>query len=140
MLRWKRQGELRVSWAPWFKVLLLGDVRQTLYQFMEADGRYLSLADAVLCDSSPWPWVRLPLHTSRRCSGAITSFINRCMLGANVMKLPPSTPPGPPVEYVVGHGGHCASYVAEKVCIGLRVSRVSARCAWIAFGAGRRMR
>ena len=120
-------------------MLLLGDVRQTLYHFMEADERYLSLANDVLCESSPWRWVRLPLHTSRRCSGSITRFINRCMLGADVMKVPPSTPLGPPVEYLVGdqYGRNTAMYVAQQVSIGLIVFFPRARCA---FGAGRRMR
>jgi hypothetical protein len=71
-------------------VLLLGDQRQTLYQFKEADARYLCLGDALLQGCSPRPWLRRPLHTSHRCSGSITRFINECMLGACIMKVRPA--------------------------------------------------
>jgi hypothetical protein len=84
--------------------VVLGDARQTLYEFKGADARYLTLADAL------WPcnphlrsptFQRCTLRTSYRLTKPMASFVNHVLLGKddnNKMML--ANRDGPPVTYL----------------------------------------
>lgn len=56
--------------------LILGDVKQALYQFMGSDSRYLSHFDVVMCCQ---PFTRLNLYTSYRVTNQIAQFVNEIL-------------------------------------------------------------
>ena len=70
------------------QILILGDRYQGIYQFKDADARYLTLADALwsntLEGSGIQPRIFLPatLSTSYRVTRQIAAFVNTCMLDA----------------------------------------------------------
>lgn len=73
--------------------IILGDRYQGIYQFKDADARYLTLADALwttttLEGSGIQPRVFLPatLSTSYRVTRQIAAFVNTCMLDAERIK------------------------------------------------------
>ena len=91
ILRIARDNERGIpSW------LLLGDCLQSIYQFHQADPRYLTMADK--CLPSTREWIRCNLTTSYRCTKPMCEFVNLC-LHRNWMS---SSIPGPPVTYVYG--------------------------------------
>jgi ATP-dependent exoDNAse (exonuclease V) beta subunit len=49
-----------------FSLLLLGDERQSIYEFKHADSRYLTLSAKVFKTVNPKPWKELSLRTSFR--------------------------------------------------------------------------
>lgn len=63
------------------RLVALGDERQAIYNFMGADGRYLSLAPSILATLSPYPWTHLPLSKSFRLSHETSAFVNKVFLG-----------------------------------------------------------
>jgi hypothetical protein len=64
------------------RLLLLGDVRQAIYDFMGADSRYLTLADKIYTGRE---FVRLSLSVSYRLTPPMCDFMNKCVLGKQVM-------------------------------------------------------
>ena len=61
------------------KLLFLGDVRQCIYKFKQADERFLFLANEIFTDA-PQNWERLKLSESFRCTKQIARFVNKCLL------------------------------------------------------------
>jgi len=49
-----------------FSLLLLGDERQSIYEFKQADSRYLTLCKKVFKAVNSKPWKELNLRTSFR--------------------------------------------------------------------------
>ena len=89
------------------QMLLLGDKDQLLYDFKEADARYLTLADRVW-NLDPQHVTRAPLHTSFRVTRPIAWFLNHMMLGRPHLV---STKEGPRVQWFKGNPFTAAPYL-----------------------------
>jgi len=73
-------------------LVFMGDYKQCIYKFMQADERYLTMADTIfgpsimdntyLVDSGVKndKWVRLKLSQTFRCTKPMVDFVNHCML------------------------------------------------------------
>jgi hypothetical protein len=88
------------------QLLILGDKYQSIYGFIGADSRFLTLGHEL------WdrPFVPATLSTSYRVTHEIASFVNDVMLGQDRIK---ATRSGPVVEYV-----YCDPYKsARKLCM-----------------------
>ena len=78
---------------------ILGDSRQSIYDFNGADSRYISFADQLL-NLNSFSWKRLPLTVSFRMTKPIVEFVNKCMLGnGNII----SNKNGNKVKYIIGN-------------------------------------
>lgn len=63
------------------RIVVLGDERQSIYQFRSADPRYLTLAPELFAPISPYPFAKVTLGESFRLSNETTQFINDAFLG-----------------------------------------------------------
>ncbi|KAI0551998.1 P-loop containing nucleoside triphosphate hydrolase protein [Xylaria curta] len=63
------------------RIVVLGDERQSIYQFRGADQRYLTLAPEILAPISPYPFAKVTLGESFRLSNETTQFLNDAFLG-----------------------------------------------------------
>lgn len=83
-----------------FQILVLGDSKQSLYEFKGADSRYLSMAD-ILWASNPFlkccEFERTSLRTSYRITNPMAEFVNQVMLGETRMEADRD---GCPVVYI----------------------------------------
>jgi len=83
-----------------FQILVLGDSKQSLYEFKGADSRYLSMADK-LWEKNPFlkssEFERTTLRTSYRITNPMAEFVNNVMLGEDRME---SSREGCPVVYI----------------------------------------
>lgn len=61
------------------KLCVLGDRYQSIYEFNEADERFIIYADR-LFNFNSLPWIALPLAHSFRITHEMSEFINNCML------------------------------------------------------------
>ncbi|KAL7807276.1 P-loop containing nucleoside triphosphate hydrolase protein [Trichoderma gracile] len=64
------------------RLVVLGDERQSIFQFLGADYRYLTAAPELLGPLSPWHFVELPLDQSFRLSKETVQLINGAFLGS----------------------------------------------------------
>jgi len=64
------------------KLCLLGDKYQSIYEFNNADERYLIYADQLFVFNDLY-WDKCNLTTSFRITNTMSDFINKCMLGYN---------------------------------------------------------
>lgn len=64
------------------QLCILGDVKQSIYSFNEADSRYIQLADKIFLLNS-YPWIKCNLSTSFRITKEMSLFINNCLLNEN---------------------------------------------------------
>ena len=128
---WRSRGVEIDAATPRPSMLVLGDSRQSIYQFRDADCRFLTMADRGLynlppprgdegkgeeigCASTGVPsWRTHTLRTSFRATPSIASFVNDAMLGfpciAANSRSDLSNPAGPPVTYLVGNAFNVAS-------------------------------
>jgi superfamily I DNA/RNA helicase len=60
------------------KICLLGDVHQSIYQFNNADGRYLVYSDKLFKLNS-FEWKKLNLSYSFRITNEMAKFVNNCV-------------------------------------------------------------
>ncbi|KAI0447558.1 P-loop containing nucleoside triphosphate hydrolase protein [Xylaria telfairii] len=63
------------------RIVVLGDERQSIYQFRGADQRYLTLAPELLASISPYPFAKVTLGESFRLSNETAQFLNDAFLG-----------------------------------------------------------
>lgn len=64
------------------RLAILGDKKQSIYDFLKADSRFLSLAPKVFGHLNPYPWRNnLKLSMSYRMTNQNAKFINECYLG-----------------------------------------------------------
>ncbi|CAL3970714.1 unnamed protein product [Diplocarpon coronariae] len=63
------------------RLVVLGDEKQTIYNFMGADDRFLTQAPSILATLSPYSWTQLPLSKSFRLSHEMSAFVNQVFLG-----------------------------------------------------------
>ena len=70
------------------QLLILGDARQSLYEFKGSDSRFLSLGDKIW-GNFPFlkgsQFIHCTLKMSYRITDHISSFVNKTMLGENLM-------------------------------------------------------
>ncbi|KAH7188877.1 P-loop containing nucleoside triphosphate hydrolase protein [Fusarium flagelliforme] len=63
------------------RIVVLGDERQSLYRFRNADSRYLTMAPQLLGPTSPYPFTEVQLGKSFRLPMPTVQFINHAWLG-----------------------------------------------------------
>ncbi len=78
------------------KLLLLGDSKQSLYEYKGSDSRFLTLADKLWASESN-KFKRLELTQSFRCPISVINLLNKCMIGNDRLI---SKKPGPNVSYI----------------------------------------
>lgn len=78
------------------QLVIMGDVRQAIYEFKGSDYRFLSECDAVFGRS----FVHLPLSRSYRLTDMISAFVNQVMIGKGVIHTEKL---GEPVKYYIGN-------------------------------------
>ena len=64
------------------RICILGDEHQSIYDFNEADSRYITFADQIFTFTGD-PWCRINLSESFRLTRQVASFVNKCMLKQN---------------------------------------------------------
>jgi len=79
------------------KLIVLGDVFQSIYDFNKADQRYISFADKLFNNSSR-PFMNINLSQSFRVTHQVAEFINNCLLKNNRIN---STKQGGKPKYLV---------------------------------------
>lgn len=62
-----------------YNLCILGDKNQSIYEFMGADNRYLTMADKVFNINNK-NWIKLKLSISYRMTKEISEFMNKCIL------------------------------------------------------------
>lgn len=62
------------------RLVVLGDERQSIYQFQGSDQRYLTLAPETLAHITPYPFAKLSLSESFRLSQETVQFVNHTYL------------------------------------------------------------
>ena len=92
--------KLMADMCPQARLLVIGNERQCVYRFRQADARFLRLADR-LYTASPHAWRRLGLRLSYRITPSIAWFVNRRMLGFDYMEAA-VTSARPKVTYITG--------------------------------------
>ena len=65
-----------------YNMCILGDKNQSIYEFMGADNRYLTMVDKVFNFDNK-KWIKLKLSTSYRMTKQIAEFMNNCILNEN---------------------------------------------------------
>lgn len=83
--------------AAAMRIVVMGDVRQSIYQFNGTDSRYLEYADIFFAVNS-FPWKRMHLTTSYRMTPPMATFLNDDCL--QCARLAPGKAAGPPVQYI----------------------------------------
>jgi hypothetical protein len=78
-----------------FKLCLFGDKKQAIFDFNQADSRFLTLGDKIFKQDN---WIKLNLSTSFRITKPMSDFLNRCVLGKDRVL---SNKQGSKVEYIV---------------------------------------
>jgi len=97
------------------QLLILGDVRQSLYEFKGSDSRFLSLGDQVW---SNFPFLKdkrfihCTLKMSYRITNQISSFVNKTMLGEELML---SCKSGEPIVYYRGNPQNTGNYIVHNI-------------------------
>jgi len=96
-------------------LMLLGDEKQSIYEFKGADSRFLTMAEKCWSDFpllSSGLFVYCTLHTSYRITNEMSLFINEGMLGQQRIK---ACKPGPKVTYVKRKSFQIPRYVQAKI-------------------------
>jgi len=106
----KLLGDNTVAVEP--QLLVIGDNRQCIYDFQNADERHLTLAHRGVFHSQR-VWKQLHLATSYRLTGNMATFINEVVLGHKRIKA--RKPPGEPVVYLRGSPFTMAIRLAEQL-------------------------
>lgn len=86
---------------PELRIIIMGDRFQSIYSYMGADSRFLTLADKIY-KTVDGPWSSVKLSTTFRCSPSICSFINEGLLGYDRMIPTDKNKISSPVRYIHG--------------------------------------
>ena len=79
------------------KYAVIGDERQNIYKFKDADARFLTFADTLFPSSIPWKTLRL--SESYRITPGMADYVNKCLLNENYIKS--AKPEGSKVRYMI---------------------------------------
>ena len=82
------------------QLLVLGDHRQCIYGFLDADDRFLTAADRAFKSFNDKLWIRKELKITHRLTGNVAGFMNYNVLGQKVFNI--TKPPGPKVKLFEG--------------------------------------
>ena len=91
------------------QIVIMGDRKQSIYQFNKADSRFLSMSELIFKSSIHWETAFL--STSYRITINMANFINRCCNGALPIK---AIKPGPLPRYIIFNGFNNRSYYEIK--------------------------
>lgn len=80
------------------RIVVLGDMNQSIYGFKGADYRYLTEAPNLFGRFTNDPWVKLDIHESFRVTESIARFVNQQLINSNRIY---SAKQGTSVKYVV---------------------------------------
>ena len=106
------------------RMLVLGDERQTIFQFMDADARYLTrCADVFAGVASALPWRTLTLSTTYRLTGCMVEFFNRCVLRRPHVRTP--RPPGQKVRLYTGNTFDIVETLGPQLLAALRTGALT---------------
>ena len=94
-------------------LLVLGDDKQNIFQFKDADSRHLTLCQEVFKNVNDRPWRKLQLETSFRLSGNMGTFLNKNVLGYPLFKT--TKAPGSKVQYFRGNPFKVVDKVADEL-------------------------
>lgn len=67
------------------KICIFGDKKQSIYDFNNADSRYIELADKIFILNN-LEWVKCNLSISFRITNTMADFVNKCILRENRLK------------------------------------------------------
>ena len=98
-----------LSLLPNPQIIVMGDRKQSIYQFNKADYRFLTMSHAIY--PSEISWTNGELSTSYRITTSMANFINRTCKGALPIK---STKPGPLPRYIICSGFSTRPYYELK--------------------------
>jgi len=79
------------------KLCIIGDQKQSIFQFNNADNRYIRYAEQIF-NFNKLPWKRISLTTSFRITHAMANFINKCVLNEKKLQAAKS---GSLVNYLI---------------------------------------
>lgn len=88
------------------KICILGDRYQSIYQFNDADPRFIIYADQIF-NYNRFEWVRKNLSTSYRLTNKMADFLNHCVLGIDRIK---TVKEGKDVSYI------CTNLYSDQIC------------------------
>ena len=91
------------------QIVVMGDRKQSIYQFNKADNRFLTMSEQIY--PSKLPWTNAALSTSYRITTNMANFINRCCNGALPIKAKKT---GPLPRYIIFNGFTSRSYYELK--------------------------
>lgn len=93
------------------KFCVIGDTRQSIYQFKDADSRFLTYADKLYHPTIQTPptmqWTECFLTTSFRITKNMSKFINKCVFNKKIIR---ATKEGPKVKYII-----CESFDPKNI-------------------------
>ena len=104
------------------QILILGDKYQGLYEFKGADTRFLTLGHQIWSTASPLPFKQMNLTTSYRVTRQIADFVNKVMLGPDVVSSSESSSVLGESSSVLGERIHAVkdgpkvSYIRRSTC------------------------
>lgn len=98
------------------KICMLGDKNQSIFDFNQADNRFLTNADK-LFNFNNFDWVSVRLSTSYRITNNMSSFVNNNMLCSNRLKAHKTS--ALPVRYIIldVYKHHAIIYKQIMACI-----------------------
>ena len=105
---------LRDSGSP-IQLLILGDARQSLYEFKGSDSRFLTIGQRVWDDFELLKdnrFIHTTLKMSYRITDQISTFVNKTMLGEDLML---SCKCGEPVVYYRGTPKNTGKYIVHNI-------------------------
>jgi len=91
------------------QIIVMGDRKQSIYQFNKADSRFLSMAENIF--KSNIEWKNATLTTSYRITKNMANFINKCCNGALPIK---AAKDGPLPRYIIYNGFNNRSFYEIK--------------------------
>jgi hypothetical protein len=97
------------------QLLILGDARQSLYEFKGSDSRFLSLGDKVWGEFNflkDRRFIHCTLKMSYRITDQISSFVNKTMLNEELML---SCKSGEPIVYYRGNSHNAGKYIVHNI-------------------------
>lgn len=91
------------------RICIIGDKYQCIYQFKEADYRFITLAEKIFTMNN-LEWKELKLSTSYRITNQMANFINHCVMGFNYIN---ACKEGNKVRYIMTDTFNCERPLEE---------------------------
>jgi superfamily I DNA/RNA helicase len=91
------------------RICVIGDKYQCIYQFKEADYRFITLAEKIFTINN-FEWKELKLSTSYRITNQMANFINHCVMGFNYIN---ACKEGNKVRYIMTDTFNCERPLEE---------------------------